>query len=138
MLLINKTLLKLARGLWPWILAIAAVSFLTLMGTTALSEIVAGFLGNLFQPQLVLDTVGSAVQAALIASLFTFAAQLVKGLLEYKTTAKARTAMRTTIFSQVIKLDAGGIEKIGPVSAITSCVDAVEQMQSYFSVYLPA
>lgn len=27
MLLLNKTLLRLARGLWQWILAIAAVSF---------------------------------------------------------------------------------------------------------------
>ena len=50
MLLMNKTLLKLARGLWLWILAIAGVGFLTLVGTTALAEIIAGFLGTLFQP----------------------------------------------------------------------------------------
>ena len=51
MLLLNKTLLRLARGLWQWILAIAAVSFLTLVGTTALAEIVSpGFLGSLFEP----------------------------------------------------------------------------------------
>ena len=42
MLLMNKTLLKLARGLWLWILAIAGVGFLTLVGTTALAEIIAG------------------------------------------------------------------------------------------------
>jgi len=46
MLLLNKTLLRLARGLWQWILAIAAVSFLTLVGTTALAEIVSQFLGR--------------------------------------------------------------------------------------------
>ena len=53
MLLMNKTLLKLARGLWLWILAIAGVGFLTLVGTTALAEIIAGFLGTLFQPQAI-------------------------------------------------------------------------------------
>lgn len=42
------------------------------------------------------------------------------------------------IFSRVLELDAGGIEKIGPVSAITASVDAVEQMQTYFSTYLPS
>ena len=42
------------------------------------------------------------------------------------------------IFSKVLELDAGGIEKIGPVSAITASVDAVEQMQTYFSTYLPS
>ena len=138
MLLLNKTLLRLARGLWQWILAIAAVSFLTLVGTTALAEIVSQFLGSLFEPQLVLSTVKSAVGAAFLASVFTFLAQLVKGLIEYKTAAKARSTMRKTIFSKVMELDAGGIEKIGPTSAITAAVDAVEQMQAYFSSYLPS
>ena len=31
----------------------------------------------------------------------------------------------------------GNIEKIGPVSAITSAVDGVEAMQVYYSKYLP-
>lgn len=138
MLLLNKTLLRLARGLWQWILAIAAVSFLTLVGTTALAEIVSQFLGSLFEPQVVLSTVKSAVGAAFLASVFTFLAQLVKGLIEYKTAAKARSTMRKTIFSKVMELDACGIEKIGPTSAITAAVDAVEQMQAYFSSYLPS
>lgn len=107
MLLLNKTLLRLARGLWQWILAIAAVSFLTLVGTTALAEIVSQFLGSLFEPQVVLSTVKSAIGAAFLASVFTFLAQLVKGLIEYKTAAKARSTMRKTIFSKVMELDAG-------------------------------
>ena len=111
---------------------------MTLVGTTALAEIVSQFLGSLFEPQVVLSTVKSAVGAAFLASVFTFLAQLVKGLIEYKTAAKARSTMRKTIFSKVMELDAGGIEKIGPVSAITASVDAVEQMQAYFSSYLPS
>lgn len=67
-----------------------------------------------------------------LASVFTFLAQLVKGLIEYKTAAKARSTMRKTIFSKVMELDAGGIEKIGPTSAITAAVDAVEQMPGVF------
>lgn len=138
MLLLNKTLMKLARGSWPWILAIAGVGFLTLMGTTALAEIIAGFLGDLFQHQTALATAGSAVRAALLAAGFTFLMQMLKGLLEYKAAARARESMRRQIFSKVLELDAGGIEKIGPVSAITASVDAVEQMQAYVSSYLPS
>ena len=134
----NKTLLRLARGLWLWILAIAGVSFLTLVGTTALAEIIAGFLGSLFEPQEALSSAGSAIRGAFVVALFTFCAQMGKGLLEYKTAAEARTSMRRMIFSRVLELDAGGIEKIGPVSAITASVDAVEQMQMYFSTYLPS
>lgn len=103
-----------------------------------LAEIVAGFLGSLFQPQEILDTAWSAVGAAFLAAAVTFLAQLAKGLLEYKAAAKARDSMRRRIFSKVLELDAGGIEKIGPVSAITASVDAVEQMQTYFSSYLPS
>ena len=138
MLFMNKTLLRLTRGLWLWILAIAGVSFLTLVGTTALAEIIAGFLGSLFEPQEALSSAGSAIRGALVVALFTFCAQMGKGLLEYKTAAEARTSMRRMIFSRVLELDAGGIEKIGPVSAITASVDAVEQMQMYFSTYLPS
>ena len=138
MLFMNKTLLRLARGLWLWILAIAGVSFLKLVGTTALAEIIAGFLGSLFEPQEALSSAGSAIRGALVVALFTFCAQMGKGLLEYKTAAEARTSMRRMIFSRVLELDAGGIEKIGPVSAITASVDAVEQMQMYFSTYLPS
>lgn len=114
------------------------MNFLTLVGTTALAEIVAGFLGDLFEPQEMLATAWQAIGAALVVAVFTFFAQMLKGLLEYKTTAKAREQMRNTIFSKVMELDAGGIEKIGPVSAITASVDAVEQMQTYFSNYLPS
>lgn len=104
------------------------------MGTTALAEIIAGFLGDLFQPQTALATAGSAV----LAAGFTFLMQLLKGLLEYKAAARARESMRRQIFSKVLELDAGGIEKIGPVSAITASVDAVEQMQAYVSSDLPS
>ena len=138
MLLLNKTLMKLARGLRGWILAIAGVGFLILVGTTMLAEIVAGFLGSLFQPKKILDTAWSAIGEAFLSAVVTFLAQLAKGLLEYKAAAKARDSMRRRIFSKVLELDAGGIEKIGPVSAITASVDAVEQMQTYFNSYLPS
>ena len=73
-----------------------------------------------------MDTAWSAIGAAFLAAVVTFLVQLAQGLLEYKAAAKARDSMRRRIFSKVLELDAGGIEKIGPVSAITASVDAVE------------
>ena len=43
----------------------------------------------------------------------TFCSELLRGELEYRCTAKARTALRTKIFSKVLELDAGNIEKSG-------------------------
>ena len=64
-------------------------------------------------------------------------AELLTGEAEYRCTAKARQSLRTQIFSKVLELDVGNVEKIGPVSAITSSVDGVEAMQIYYSKYLP-
>ncbi len=138
MLLINKTLLKFSKGLWPWILAIVLANFLTLTGSIAIAKVIADFLGHMFDPQSILSQVGQAVQWVFLIALFTFFMQLMKGMLEYKTAALARSTMREKIFSKIMELDVGGIEKIGPVSAITSSVDAVEQMQTYISNYLPS
>ena len=54
-----------------------------------------------------LGTAWSAVRAALVAAIFTFLDQLLKGLLEYRTAAAARTSMRRMIFKKVLELDAG-------------------------------
>ena len=80
---------------------------------------------------------GSAVLTAFITAAAIFLAELLTGEAEYRCTAKARQSLRAGIFSKVLELDVGSVEKIGPVSAITSSVDGVESMQIYYSKYLP-
>ncbi len=138
MLLLDKTLLKLSKGLWGWILLITAVRFLTLIGITSFSVTLSDFLGNMFQPSFSLTEIKTVIVNAGLAALLTLVSQLLQGELEYRCTAKARTSLRNTIFHKTMELDAGGIEKIGPVSAVTASVDAVENMQVYYSQYLPA
>ena len=67
-----------------------------------------------------------------------FVFQFIQGELEYRAQAAARSSIRQKLFTKTMSLDAGYIEKIGPNSAITSAVDGVEQMQVYYSVYLPS
>jgi len=138
MLLLNKTLLRLARGSWRWIAAIILVRMVTLIGMTRFARIIAGFLGSMTDPDMTLDKAGSAIAAALLMSLVMLVSQLLQGELEFRCSSAARTMMRTKIFTKVMELDAGNVERIGPVSAITSSVDAVENMQVYFSTYLPS
>lgn len=138
MLFINRTLLRLAKGLWGWIFAIVLVKMVSLIGVTAFARIVTGYLGSLFDPSLTMQDAGRAIASAFAASMITLAAELVLGELTYRCTSSARTSLRRQIFSKVLELDAGRIEVIGPVSAITASVDAVESMQSYYSMYLPS
>lgn len=137
MLLLNRTLLRLAKGLWGWILGIVALKLVTLVGAAAFARTISGFLGNVLSPAMTLEAAGAAIGAALLAAALMLVSDLLRGEMEYRCTAKARAQLRTRIFSKVLELDAGGIERIGPVSAITSSVDGVESMQSYYSQYLP-
>ena len=137
MLLLNKTLLRMAKGLWGRIALITFLKLVTLVGTAEFAQIISGFLGNIASPALSASNAGSAVLAAFMTAAAIFLTELLTGEAEYRCTAKARQSLRAGIFSKVLELDVGNIEKIGPVSAITSSVDGVESMQIYYSKYLP-
>lgn len=127
----------MAKGLWGWILTITALKMVVLTGTAVFARTIAGFLGNINSPSITGGQAKAAILAAFVAALLMFGAELLIGEAEYRCTAKARQSLRAQIFSKVLELDVGNIEKIGPVSAITSSVDGVESMQIYYSKYLP-
>ena len=138
MLLIDKTLMKLSSGLWGWIIAIVVVRFTSLIGITYFAKYISEFLGQIFTSSIDLRQLKSVVIMAFLASLLTLVSQLIQGDLEYRCNANARINLRKTIFNQVLNLDVGYIETIGPVSAITSSLDAVEQVTIYYSTYIPS
>lgn len=138
MLLIDKTLMKLSSGLWGWIIAIVVVRFTSLIGITYFAKYISEFLGQIFTSSIDLRQLKSVVIMAFLASLLTLVSQLIQGELEYRCNANARINLRKTIFNQVLNLDVGYIETIGPVSAITSSLDAVEQVTIYYSTYIPS
>lgn len=138
MLLIDKTLLKLSKGLWKWIISIVIVRFLSLVGITYFAKTISAFLGQIYTSSIDTSSLHSAITSAILASLLTFIAGMLQGELEYRCNSNARISLRKTIFNQIMNLDVGYIEKIGPVSAITSSLDAVEQITNYYSIYLPS
>ncbi len=138
MLLLDRTLLKLAKGLWKWIIAITAVRFLALIGIARFASAVGLYLGSVLAPEAAAVSLSDAASSALLASLLALTSQLLQGELEYRCTAQARRQMRSAIFNKVLELDAGNIERIGPTAAVTSAVEAAERMQTYYSTYLPS
>ena len=138
MLLLDKTLMRLSKGLWKWIILIVVVRFLSLVGITYFAKSISSFLGQIFSSTIDTSELKHIILMAFLASLLTLIAQLIQGELEYRCNADARTSLRKTIFNQILNLDVGYIEKIGPVSAITSSLDAVEQVTTYYSTYIPS
>ena len=138
MLLLDKTLLKMAKGLWIWIISLVVIRVCSLVMITNFASNISYFLGNMMNPSFTHDEIRNVVIQIIIVSILIFVFQLIQGELEYRAQAAARSSIRQKLFTKTMSLDAGYIEKIGPNSAITSAVDGVEQMQVYFSVYLPS
>ena len=137
MLLLNRTLIRMAKGLWGWIFLITALKLGTLIGTALFASILSGTLGSLTALDMTAAKAGTAVLNALLTAVAMLVCELLTGEAVYRCTAKARQTLRTEIFSKVLELDVGNVERIGPVSAITSSVDGVEAMTVYYSQYLP-
>ena len=138
MLLLDKTLLKMTKGLWGWILSLVVIRVCSLVMITSFATHISYFLGNMMNPTFTHDEIKNVVIQILIVSVLIFVFQFIQGELEYRAQAAARSSIRQKLFTKTMSLDAGYIEKIGPNSAITSAVDGVEQMQVYYSVYLPS
>lgn len=138
MLLLDKTLLKMTKGLWGWILSLVGIRVCSLVMITSFATHISYFLGNMMNPTFTHNEIKNVVIQILIMSVLIFVFQFIQGELEYRAQAAARSSIRQKLFTKTMSLDAGYIEKIGPNSAITSAVDGVEQMQVYYSVYLPS
>lgn len=138
MLLLDKTLLKMTKGLWGWILSLVVIRVCSLVMITSFATRISYFLGNMMNPSFTRDEIRNVVIQIIIVSVLIFLFQFIQGELEYRSQAAARSSIRQKLFTKTMSLDAGYIEKIGPNSAITSAVDGVEQMQVYYSVYLPS
>ena len=137
MLLINKVLLRMAKGLWFWIAAILCLKILTLAGLALFSQVLADFLGAMAEAPLLAPLIRGALGWAFLAAQMVLAGEMLAGEAEYHCTARARIALRTRLFSKLLLLDVGNIEKIGMSQAVSTVVDGVESMQIYYSKYLP-
>lgn len=135
MLLINKLLLKMSKGLRGYIFLITLLKLLSLVGIAMFAESITGFLGGLFEPASI--DLGTSVINAFIAALMILVSEVLIGDVEYRCTAKARITLREQFFSKILLLDVGNIEKIGTTNAVAAAVDGIESMQIYYSRYLP-
>ena len=68
MLLLNRTLLQMAKGLWRWIFLITALKLAVLAGLAAFAGIISGFLGNIASPAMTVSDAGRAVLSALLTA----------------------------------------------------------------------
>ncbi len=137
MLLINKTMLDLSKGLRRYIICIALLKVAVLAATAQFAQNISAFMGNMLTPSMTAADLKGAILSAFFAAAIMLVGELVIGEIEFRCTAKSRILLREKIFSKMLELDVGNIEKIGATRAVTDAVDGVESMQIYYSKYLP-
>ena len=130
MLLINKTLLDMSKGLKRYIFAIVAFKLASLAATAQFAQIMSAFMGDMAAPSMTRSDFTSAVLAALGAAAVMLVCEVLVGETEYRCTAKSRLLLRDRIFSKILELDVMNIEKIGASAAVANAVDGVESMPS--------
>ncbi len=137
MLLINKTLLAMSHGMRGWIIVIAAIKMVIMIMTVQFAKIVSSFLGNLMTPNMTVESLQEALLWAFVTSLVLVVFSVILGEAEYRCAARARLRLRAQIIDKLFKTDIAAIELIGPISAINTTGQGIENMQLYYSRYLP-
>ena len=81
MLLLNNTLIKLSKGIRPWIILISLLKLVILVGTTMFATSISSLLGGFFNPAGM--DLRSQIARAFIASLIMLAGNILVGEAEY-------------------------------------------------------
>ena len=138
MLLLNKTLLRMAKGLWRWIFLITGLKLAVLVGLAAFARIISGFLGNVASPAMTAGDGARAVASALLTAVIMLLLELLTGEAQYRCTAKARQTLRGGISSpKCWSWMWVTWRKSARCPPSPPPLDGVESMQVYYSQYLP-
>lgn len=137
MLLINKTLIKMSRAFRGWIVVIALLKMVSLVGISIFASSIGSVLGNIFNLQPGSYDWKTDLLWATLASVLIGIGDLLVGEAEHRCTASARIHLRQQIFEKMLKLDVSDVDRLGATSTINSAVDGVELMQVYYNRYLP-
>ena len=137
MLLINKTLIRMSKGFRGWIVAIALLKLVTLMGISLFASSIGSVLGRLLSSNMGLADLKTGLVRAAVAAVILVVGDLLVGEAEHRCTAKARILMRRQILDKVLELDVSDVDRLGATETINSAVDGVELIQVYYNRYLP-
>ncbi len=127
----------MSKGFRGWIVAIALLKLVTLMGISLFARSIGGVLGRLLSPDMTIAELRGDLLYAALASLLMIVGDLLVGEAEHLCTAKARISLRGAIFQKMLELDVSDVDRLGASSTINSAVDAVELMLIYYNRYLP-
>ena len=79
MLLINRTLLKMAKGLWRWIFLITALKMVSLVGVAIFAKTISRLVGEIDHLSLTMQGAMQALGYALLVALLVLVSDMLIG-----------------------------------------------------------
>ena len=137
MLLINQTLIKMSKGFRGWIVAIALLKLVSLMGISLFASSISTVLGQILASNMGFADLKTGLIRAAVASVILVVGDLLVGEAEHRCTASAHIHLRQRILEKMLQLDVSDVDRLGASTTITAAVDGVELMQIYYNRYLP-
>lgn len=127
----------MSKGFRIWIVMIALLKMVVLVGITMFANSIGGVLGQIYELDMGAGELKSQLLIAFIASIIMLVGDVLVGEAEHRCTARARVCLRKQILGKVLELDVGDIDTLGATRTINAAVDGVETMQLYYNRYLP-
>ena len=133
----SKRLLSMVPGAGRFIAADVALQLVGLLANVALFMVIGSFLEALLFGGADGEAVARLAGAAALAIVVRLACQTFAQRAGQAAAEAAKRAVRQEIYDKLVRLGSSYRERSSTSKAVQTCVDGVEQLESYFGSYLP-
>lgn len=137
MLLINRKLIRLSKMSAGWIWAKVAVKLFMIVCIMMVYRLIAGVQGELYAGTLTIHSLQRALLLMVIVAVIRLLGNLADGELSYRCSASTRLTLRRRLYQKMLDLGVGYSIVAGTSNAVTTAVDGIESLETYFTDYLP-
>ena len=136
-MMINKRLINTVSESKKYIAANVALQWLSLAANIVMMTAVTWFLAGLFTKEDSDNAFGITLAAVLCAALVRFASSVLSVKMGYLSSKAVKRTLREEIYAKLLRIGASYNQKVKTSEIVQVTVEGVDQLETYFSAYLP-
>ena len=136
-MMINKRLINTISESKKYIAANVALQWLSLAANIVMMTAVTWFLAGLFTKEDSDNAFGITLTAVLCAALVRFASSVLSVKMGYLSSKAVKRTLREEIYAKLLRIGASYNQKVKTSEIVQVTVEGVDQLETYFSAYLP-
>jgi len=136
-MMINKRLINTISESKKYIAANVALQWLSLAANIVMMTAVTWFLAGLFTKEDSDNAFGITLTAVSCAALVRFASSVLSVKMGYLSSKAVKRTLREKIYAKLLRIGASYSQKVKTSEIVQVTVEGVDQLETYFSAYLP-